>query len=42
MTVTVLAFGIVKEIFGDSKAEIEINESTVTALKMHWKKNTRG
>ena len=33
MTVTVLAFGIVKEIFGDSKAEIEINDSTVTALK---------
>jgi molybdopterin converting factor subunit 1 len=33
MTVTVLAFGIVKEIFDGSKAEIEINDSTVTALK---------
>lgn len=33
MTVKVLAFGIVKEIFGDSKTEIEVNESTVDALK---------
>lgn len=33
MTVKVLAFGIVKEILGDSKAEIEVNESTVDALK---------
>lgn len=33
MTVTVLAFGIVKEIFGGAKAEIEINDSTVTTLK---------
>ena len=33
MTVKVLGFGIVKEIFGNSMAEIEVSESTIESLK---------
>lgn len=33
MTVTVLAFGIAKEIFGKSAIVVELNEPTIAALK---------